>query len=142
MNPRKSLILPILMIVVGAGWLLTTLGVFPGVDWAWSLGLAAAGTLVLVVGGLDKATVVVGPFLWVASALSVFRQLGHLSDEVEGPCLLIVAGVLALIARHPAIRIPGWYLGEGDATRERDDGAAGKATDSQKNSETSISAGL
>ena len=141
MNSSKSLVLPILMIVVGIGWLLTTLGVFPGVDWVWSLGLAAAGTLVLTVGGFDKATVVVGPFLLSASVLSVFRQLGHLTDEVEGPVLLILGGLFALVARHSSIPVPAWYA-EADEVTPGSGSEDSAESSSQKNDKSSIPAGL
>jgi hypothetical protein len=109
MNPnRKTLALPLLLIAVGTGWLLTTLGVAPGIDWVWTLALAVVGLLAFVIGGFDKVTVVLGPFFIVASCLSVLRQTGRIAIDVEVPILVIIAGVLLLIARHPAVPIPKW----------------------------------
>ena len=107
-SDRKSLILPILLITIGIGWLLTTIGVMPRVDWVWTLGLLVAGLLVFVAGGIDKVTIVVGPFLIAAGCLSLLRQTGRLDTNVEVPVLVIVAGVLLLFARMPAVPIPKW----------------------------------
>lgn len=111
MGDRKTLIPPVLLITVGVGSLLSTLGVMPGIDWVWTLGLALVGVLTLAIGGFDKVTVVVGPFFIAASLLSVLRQSERLSVNVEVPVLVILAGVLLLVARHPAVPAPGWVKG-------------------------------
>jgi hypothetical protein len=117
MNPdKKTLIPPILLITVGAGWLLTTLGIAPDIDWVWTLGLAIAGVLTFVLGGFDKVTVVVGPFFIVASCLSLLRQTGRLPLNVEVPLLVILAGVLLLLARSPSVPIPKW-VDQGSSSR-------------------------
>jgi hypothetical protein len=61
-----------------------------------------------VLGGLNKVTVVVGPFFILASMLSVLRQSGQLSINIEVPILVIAVGILVLIARLPAIPAPSW----------------------------------
>ena len=104
---RGSIVVPILIITFGVGALLSAAGVAPGVDWIWTLGLAVAGILSLV-GGIDKVTVVVGPFLLIASLLSVLRQTGRLSIAIEVPMLVIVFGVLMLVARVAPIPTPAW----------------------------------
>ena len=108
MNDKKTLVVPLLLIIIGGGWLLTTLGYAPQIDWVWTLGLAAIGVLTLVAGGFDKFTFVVGSFFIVTSLLSVARQTGYIEFNVEVPVLVIVAGVLLLIARHPVIPTPDW----------------------------------
>lgn len=110
---RASLILPILLITVGAGWLLTTLGVAPGIDWIWTLGLAVAGILAFATGGVDKFTIVVGPFFIIASFMSLLRQTGRLRFDTEVPMLVILAGILLLIARSPAVPLPRWIIQDG-----------------------------
>ncbi len=110
MRDKKTLIIPLLLIAVGGGWLLTTLGVAPGINWVWSLGLAAVGFLSFIVGGLDKVTFVTGSFFIVASCMSVLRQVGRIALDVEVPILVIVSGILLLIARLPAIANPNWTL--------------------------------
>jgi hypothetical protein len=122
MKPNhKTLVFPILLITVGVGWLLTTLGVAPGIDWVWTLGLAVVGLLAFLVGGFDKVTVVVGPFFILASFLSILRQTGRLHVDIEVPMLVIIAGVLLLVARTTAIPTPQWLLDGTKATRQDTD---------------------
>ena len=109
-NDKRTLLLPILLITVGIGWLLTTLGIAPGIDWIWTLGLAVVGFLTFALSGLDKLTVVIGPLFIIAACLSVLRQTDRLSLDVEIPILVIMAGVLMLIARLPKIPAPRWLL--------------------------------
>lgn len=107
---KKTLVLPLLLITVGLGWLLTTLGIAPGIDWVWTLGLAIVGFLAFVVCGFDKATFAIGTFFIVTSCLSVLRQTDRISVDVEVPILVIVAGVLLLVARSSAIPAPKWMI--------------------------------
>ena len=119
MNPdKKTLLVPILLITVGAGWLLTTLEVVPGIDWVWTLGLAVVGLLTLAVGGFDKVTVVIGPFFILASCLSILRQTDRLHLDVEVPMLVILAGILLLVARSPAIPAPEWIIQDPQANKQ------------------------
>ena len=108
MNDKKTLVLPLLMIIIGSGWLMTVLGVVPGIDWLWTLGIAGAGLLCFVVGGFDKITFVAGGFAIVTSLLSVMRQTGQITLNVEVPVLVIIAGVLMMIARTSLIPMPTW----------------------------------
>ena len=105
---RRTLIVPILLITLGAGWLLTTLGVVPDVNWIWTLGLALVGVLCFAVGGFDKVSVAVGPFFILASCLSLLRQTGRLDPDTELPNLVMAAGVLLLVARIKSIPAPKW----------------------------------
>ena len=120
MQPHtKTLLLPVFLITVGAGWLLTTLGVVPGIDWVWTLGLAAVGLLTFVVSGFDKVSVVIGPFFVIASFLSILRQSDRLHLDIEVPILVIIAGILLLIARSPSIPVPRWVV-QGSKGTKRD----------------------
>ena len=107
---KAPLVIPVLIIVVGVGWLLTAQGVNPQINWIWTLGLGAIGILTFVVSGFDKVTIVLGPFLLLASLLSVLRQTGRLSLEIEVPVLVISIGVLLLVAQLPLIPKPGWFV--------------------------------
>jgi len=109
-SDRKTLILPLLIIGIGTGWLLTTLGIVPGINWIWTLGLAVVGILSFAVSGIDKSTVLIGPFFIIASCLSVLRQTGRISLDVEVPILVIVIGILLLVARSKAIPLPDWMV--------------------------------
>lgn len=114
---KKTLVIPILLIALGIGWLLTTLGVVPEIDWVLTLGLAAVGLLTFILGGWDKVTVVIGPFFLVASCLSILRQTGRLHIDTEVPILVIAAGLLLLVARLPSISPPAWLIHDHDQTK-------------------------
>ncbi len=105
---RTSLILGLLLVAVGGGWLLGSLGFIPSVDWAWSLGLAVVGFLAIVLSGFDKVSFVVAGFFGLASVLSVLRQAGVMKLEVEVPVLVLAAGLLLIAARSEAIPLPRW----------------------------------
>lgn len=109
---RSSLILAIFLITVGVGWLLSSIGFIPSVDWVWTLGLAMIGVLAIVLSGFDKVSFVISSFFGLASILSVLRQLGALDPKVEVPILVIAAGAILLAARADAIPIPGWIQNE------------------------------
>jgi hypothetical protein len=104
----KVLVIPILLITLGVGWLLTTLGIVPQVDWVWTLGVALVGILAFALGGFDKVTFVVGSFFLLASLLSILRQTGRLGVNIEIPVLVIAAGVLMLVALMRFIPVPRW----------------------------------
>lgn len=110
MNSKKGIALPVLMIAVGLGWLLTAHSVIPGVNWIWILGLAALGILVLALGGIDKVTVVLGPFLIIATFFSLLRQTGKISVDTEVPSLVIAAGALMLIPHIIRLPTPSWLI--------------------------------
>jgi hypothetical protein len=115
----KTLVLPILMITFGVGWLLTTMGVVPEIDWVWTLGIAIVGILAFALGGIDKVTVVIGPFFLLAAFLSILRQTERLRVDMEVPILVIAAGVLLTLARLPSIPAPTWLVMSHNGSGER-----------------------
>ena len=54
--------LPITLIIVGVIWLLWYQGWLPDKDWVIAIGFITAGLAVLVLDGLTKNSVVMGPF--------------------------------------------------------------------------------
>jgi hypothetical protein len=107
---NRPLVLAILIITVGVGWLMTAKGVGPGINWIWTLSLGVAGVLTFVInGGVDKLSVVIGPCFLAASVMSILRQTGHLSTDEEIPLFVILIGVLLLIAQFKSIPLPRWY---------------------------------
>jgi hypothetical protein len=100
----KAIFFPLLIIALGVGWLLTVQGVLPGVNWVWVLGLGAAGVAVLGIIGIDKATMVIGPFLIFAMVLSLLRQTKRLTIDSEVPVLVIGFGILLLLVQ--LIKLP------------------------------------
>lgn len=109
-SPKGPLALSLLIIAIGVGWLLSALGVLPVVNWIWSLGLGGLGVLTfVVVGGIDKVNVVIGPLLIAASGLSVLRQTRQLSFDVEVPMLVILVGILLFVSQLRIVPVPSWY---------------------------------
>lgn len=109
-SSKTPVAIPIMIIMVGTGWLLTAAGYAPGINWIWPCGLAAVGLTVFVwSGGIDKFSVVLGPFFLIASLMSVLRQAGWMSAEVELPKLVILIGALLLLAQWKAIPLPSWF---------------------------------
>lgn len=104
----KSLIIPILLIVLGLGWLLSNLGMLPEINWVWTLGLAAVGVWTFAQFGFDKVSVVLGPIFLAASLLSFLRQSEVLEADIEVPILVCLTGVLLLVARSSAVPSPAW----------------------------------
>lgn len=94
----QSVAVSLLVIAVGVAWLMNTIDMLPGVNWVWVVGLAGAGVLMMALGGFNKLTVVIGPFLIAASVLSLMRQRGIIDIDQEVPILVIAVGVLLLIA--------------------------------------------
>ncbi|MDH5805607.1 MAG: hypothetical protein OEZ54_10565 [Gemmatimonadota bacterium] len=107
---RNAVVVPVLIITLGVGWLLTTKAMMPGVDWVWVLGLGVVGFLVLAVGGFDKITIVIGPFLIISSILSILRQTGKLSIDTEIPLLTILIGALMLLSVLTKLPQPRWLM--------------------------------
>ena len=114
-SDRASYIIPVLLIAVGIGWLLGTLGFGPQVLWVWTFSLGALGILAFVVGGFDKVTVVIGPIFLLAAVMSYFRQTGQLAPNVEVPGLMVATGLLLLLAHHPSIPVPAWLFPPAEA---------------------------
>lgn len=112
-----AIVVALLTIALGTGWLLTARNVLPGVNWVWVLALGVVGILVLALGGIDKVTVVVGPLLMLATGLSLLRQTNRLDVNTEVPCLVIALGLLMLLATVLPIPAPRWFS-------ERPDGPA------------------
>jgi hypothetical protein len=106
---NKKLIAPILTIFVGITWFLNVLQVIPGIDWVWTVGLAVAGILSIAVGGLNKISVITGPFLVVASICSFLRQNNQLTVDWEIPILVIALGVLMLISQLTNLPVPEMF---------------------------------
>jgi hypothetical protein len=113
----KELIAPILVIALGVTWLLNVLNIMPGVDWIWTVGLAAVGVMTLLLGGVNKLTFVVGPFLMIGSVCSLLRQLDKLPIDREVPILTIILGVLMLLVQVLNLPMPESFKLDEDENR-------------------------
>lgn len=109
-SSKAPVVVSILIMVAGLGWLLNSLHWLPDVDWAWTLGIAALGAVVLGT-GIDKVSVVAGPFLIVGAGCAFLRQTHGLPVEHEVPILVIVFGALLLLSCLLPVPLPR-YLRE------------------------------
>ena len=94
----RQIALPVMIIIVGAAWLLNVMDIIPRIDWLWTCSIAAIGTLTMLLGGITKVTIVVGPFMLIASVFSVLRQTERINLDKEIPILVIILGILMLIS--------------------------------------------
>ena len=110
-SSKGPIVLSLLIITVGIGWLLTTLSVAPGINWVLTLSLGMIGVLAFVVsGGIDKVSVIVGPFFLVGSVLSLLRQAKLMTIDIEIPICVILIGVLMLLAQLRSVPLPKWFI--------------------------------
>jgi hypothetical protein len=102
-EPMKDAALPVVLILLGATWLLHTLNWLPDIHWLWVIGLAGAGVAILLLDGITKSSIVAGPLLILAGLMSFLRQNYALGWNIEIPVMLIAAGILMLAARSPSV---------------------------------------
>ena len=114
MSNRHGIVTAILIIAVGAGWLLNELQILNAIDWAWTLILATGGIMSFVLGGLNKVSIVAGPCLMAGAVTSAMRQSGRLNIRLEMPILTIVFGICLLIALASSLKTPEFFKEEGN----------------------------
>lgn len=95
--------LPVTLIVVGLGWLLWEFRLFPDIDWIISLGFVVGGIAVLAVDGINKNSVVLGPFLVAIGIAWFLHDRYYASWRLIVPALLVLLGFLMLLARSPRV---------------------------------------
>jgi chromate transport protein ChrA len=95
--------LPVALIVVGLGWLLWEFRLFPDVDWIISLCFVVGGVLVLALDGINKNSVVIGPFLVGIGVAWFVHDRYYMPWRIIVPGLLVWLGVLMLVARSQRI---------------------------------------
>lgn len=106
----NALFVPVLLVLIGLGWLLGASGILPeGVNWLW-VGLLALAGGAIIAGGWNRLSAVVGPMLLLGAALSTLRQMGHLQPKLETPILVIAVGLLLIYIRVADVRMPSWYV--------------------------------
>ena len=99
----RNAALPVTLIVLGSLGLVWYYGWFPDFDAITTLGLIGGGVLILVMDGLTKSSVVLGPTL-IAMGLAWWANDQYRARwSLLVPVLLIVIGLLMLVARHPSI---------------------------------------
>lgn len=97
MGSKWGIIMGIVVVGLGTAWLLDALNALPNIDWLLTISLFLVGALVLMFGGINRLSLIVGPFFLVAGLTSLARQMGILHRELEMPVLVISLGALLLI---------------------------------------------
>ena len=100
----KDASLPITLIIVGLVWLVWHFRFFPDVDWVIALGFVAGGVALMVIDGINKNSIVIGPILIAMGAAWWLNDRYRISWSLIIPALLVVLGVMMLVARSPSIR--------------------------------------
>ena len=95
---KAAIIVAVLIIVGGTALLLNNLRVLPEVDWMWTGWLSACGILMLTMGGMNKVSIVLGPFLLAVAALGVLSRTERISRSVRIRSLGIFCGALLVLA--------------------------------------------
>ena len=95
--------LPVTLIVVGLGWLLWEFRLFPDIDWIIGLGFIVAGIAVLAIDGINKNSVVVGPFLVAIGVGWLVHDRYGIYWRLIIPAMLVLLGALMLIARSAKV---------------------------------------
>jgi hypothetical protein len=102
----RKLFLPIVIILIGTGWLLTSLGALPGVHWGWPAVMAFLGTLILVIDVISRFTFITGLTLISAAFFRVFQQAKYLPPDTVLPLTLLVLGLLWILSYALIKRVP------------------------------------
>ena len=103
---KAAIIVAVLIIVGGTALLLNNLRVLPEVDWMWTGWLSACGILFLTMGGMNKVSCVLGPFLLAVAVLDVLNRTEQISRSVQIPSLVIIFGALLLLAVVSPVPLP------------------------------------
>jgi hypothetical protein len=106
--PKQLVIIACLITLVGGCWLMSGLGLMPDVNWVWVGSLTLAGLLTIALGGIDKLTMTIGPWLIAAGVGAFLRESGTVSAKLEFPALVLVFGVLMLANLLLPVPLPKW----------------------------------
>ena len=95
--------LPVTLIVVGIGWLLWEFRPFPDIDWIIGIGFIVAGIAVMAIDGINKNSVVIGPFLIAIGVAWLVHDRYGIYWRFIIPGMLVLLGALMLIARSAKV---------------------------------------
>lgn len=100
---QPSLFFPLFLIVVGAIWLLRSMGWFPATSVIIAAVLVITGILTLLLDGINKQSVVSAPLLmYIGSVLYAVSEEGYMLKPLIA-FGMIFAGCLMLLARSQAV---------------------------------------
>jgi hypothetical protein len=94
---------PITLIIIGVLGLIWYFGWLPDVDSVTSIALIAGGVAILVMDGITKSSVVLGPTLIGVGIAWWLHDQYRMRWTLLISALLILIGALMLLARHPNI---------------------------------------
>lgn len=95
--------LPVTLIVVGLGWLMWEFRLFPDIDWIIGLGFIVGGIAVLALDGINKNSVVIGPFLIAVGVAWLVHDRYGTHWRFIVPVMLVFLGALMLVARSSKV---------------------------------------
>ena len=95
--------LPVTLVVVGLGWLLWEFRLFPDVDWIIGLGFIVGGIAVMVLDGVNKNSIVIGPFLIAIGIAWLAHDRYGIHWRFIIPVMLVLLGGLMLAARSAKV---------------------------------------
>jgi len=99
----RSMTLPIVLIVLGATWLLHSFGMLPDLRAVGGVALIIAGIAVLVSEGITRSSVVTGPVLMYWGGAWLAHEQLDISMRYLVPAFLIVLGLCLVAARLPGM---------------------------------------
>lgn len=94
---------PVTLIIIGILGLVWYFGWLPDFDSITALALVLGGVAILVMDGITKNSVVLGPALIAVGIAWWLHDQYRMRWTLLVSALLIVIGLLMLVARHPAI---------------------------------------
>lgn len=113
----RDSVFPITLVALGVVWLMFNLNWIPSFDWLVTLILIVSGIGILALEGINKKSIVGGPLLIAIGVTWLLHFYSDMRWRFLAPGLCIVAGVLMLIARHPAIPEARARRPSGDAAK-------------------------
>ncbi|WP_373741550.1 hypothetical protein [Neisseria sp.] len=102
---QASLALPLFLIIFGAVWLLKTADILPETSTLVAAGIAATGVIVLVTDGINKQSVVSGPFLvYIGAAVYLYHRYYFAFSPLIAMGM-VVLGLLLLLSRSNVVPV-------------------------------------
>ena len=101
----KNMSLPIVLVTIGAVWLIHVLGLLPDLRVVGAIALIIAGVAVLAIEGITKAAVVSGPMLIFGGAIWFAYDHDMIGRYVIAPSFLIVLGLCLFVSRLPSVPV-------------------------------------
>lgn len=99
----RSLFLPLVLIVIGSLWFLKATQLMPATSSIIAIGLVVLGVVVLLTDGINKQSIVAGPFLvYVGAAVYLYYQYIFNWSHIFSVGMVCL-GLLLLLSRSHAI---------------------------------------